>query len=61
MVAPDKRGKGSEKILLKPDTPGSPKGVIYPVKCHGPGTEISIPVVLAILRRFDLDPDEFWD
>jgi hypothetical protein len=55
------RGKGSERILLKPNAPGSTKGPQYPIKDHGQSTEIHIPVILAILRRFDIDPDEFWD
>ncbi len=56
-----KRGKGSEIILLKPDAPGSRKGPQYPVKNHGPKTEIYIPVILAILRRFNIDKESFWD
>ena len=55
-----KRGKGSEIILLKPDHPGSRKGPQYPVKNHGMGTEISKPVIAAILRRFGIDEDDFW-
>lgn len=56
-----KRGKGSEIILVKPNSPGSKQGPQYPIKDHGPGTEISIPVINAILRRFDIDPNEFWE
>lgn len=55
-----KRGKGSELILLKPDAAGSRKGPQYPVKNHGSGTEISVPVLNAILRRFQIDKKEFW-
>ena len=54
------RGKGSEIILLKPEEPGSKKGEQYPLKDHGASTEISIPVVNAILRRFRIDKKEFW-
>jgi len=54
------RGKGYERILLLPKEEGSSKGPQYPIKYHGLGTEISIPVIDAILRRFNLDPDEFW-
>lgn len=57
----DKRGKGSEIVLLRPLEPGSRKGPQYPVKNHGMGTEISTPVINAILRRFQIDPDEFWE
>jgi len=57
---PSKRGKGSELILVKPNEPGSMKGPQYPIKNHGPGTEISIPVIRTILRRFNIDEDDFW-
>lgn len=55
-----RRGKGSELILLKPVEAGSLKGPQYPIKCHGPGTEISIPVINAVLRRFGIDSETFW-
>ena len=55
------RGKGSEMILLRPNEPGSRQGPQYPIKNHGDGTEIRIPVILALLRRFDIDPRVFWD
>ena len=57
---PSKRGKGSEVLFLLPDPPGSKQGPQYPVKHHGDGTEISIGVITALLRRFDIDPDDFW-
>jgi len=56
-----KRGKGSEIILLKPTSPESKKGPQYPVKNHGRSTEISKPVIRAILRRFKIDENEFWE
>ena len=56
----NKRGKGSEIILLKPDAKGSRKGPIYPIKNHGDSTEIDIPVINAVLRRFGIDKDTFW-
>lgn len=55
------RGKGSEIILHKPIEAGSNKGPQYPIKNHGDSTEISIPVILGILRRFGIDSDEFWE
>jgi len=55
------RGKGSERILLKPNAPGSKQGPQFPIKDHGPGTEISIQVIDAILRRFGIDGKEFWE
>lgn len=56
-----KRGKGSEIILLKPNAPGSKQGPQYPIKNHGPGTELSIPVINHVLERFDIDSKEFWE
>lgn len=55
-----KRGKGSEVILLKPISEGSKQGPQYPIKNHGKNTEISVPVINAVLRRFDINKDEFW-
>lgn len=54
------RGKGSEIILLKPEKEGSLKGPQYPIKNHGKGTEIYMPVINAALRRFGIDQKEFW-
>jgi len=39
VVMPE-RGKGSERILVKPDRPDSVKGPQYPIKHHGDNTEI---------------------
>ena len=61
IVSLTKRGKGSERILLKPIAPDSRKGPIYPIKDHGPSTEISIPVIDKLLDRFGIDPDDFWE
>jgi len=61
VVCISKRGKSSEIILLKPESPGSKRGLQYPVKHHGDGTELSIPVIKAVLRRFGINPEEFWD
>jgi len=55
------RGKGSERILIKPNKPGVMKGPQYPVKCHGTGTEIDDRVVSTILRRFNIPATEFWN
>jgi hypothetical protein len=54
------RGKGSETVLLLPDKPGSKRGPIYTIKSHGQGTELSIPVINAVLRRFGIQKDAFW-
>lgn len=61
IVVLSRRGKGSEVIFLKPDSPGSKQGPQFPVKHHGDGTEIYHQVISAILRRFNIDPVEFWE
>jgi hypothetical protein len=55
-----RRGKGSHRILLLPDEEGSKKGLTYPVKDHGPQTPIYGPMIQAILRRFNIKPEDFW-
>jgi hypothetical protein len=54
------RGKGSEIILLKPTEPGSTQGPQHTVKDHGPGPRMGKGLVSSILRRFEIDPDDFW-
>lgn len=54
------RGKGSEIILFRPSEPGSRKGPQFTIKNHGMGTEITVPVINAALRRFLINPKEFW-
>lgn len=56
----EKRGKGSERMLIKPIEPGGKQGPTYPLKCHGEGMDVPIPVILAILRRFDIDTNDFF-
>jgi hypothetical protein len=46
------RGKGSERMIYHPDVNGRPES--FPVKCHGENTELSVGVISAIIRRFDL-------
>jgi len=60
IVMARKRGKGSELILLKPVSEGSKQGLQFPIKNHGKSTEIYIPVITALLRRFGIDPYDFW-
>jgi len=52
VVALTDRGKGSEIILLKPIKPGSKQGPQYPIKNHGEGTEIKLPVIKAGMRGY---------
>jgi len=60
VVVAEKRGKGSEVILLRPIIPGSKQGPQIPIKHHGDNTEMKKGVINAVLRRFNIDPDEFW-
>jgi hypothetical protein len=55
-----KRGKGSEVILQQPDPSDPRKGPVFSIKDHGKQTEYAVPVINAVLRRFQIDPDEFW-
>lgn len=60
VVVAEKRGKGSEVILIQPLAPGGKQGPQIPIKHHGDNTEISKGVISAVLRRFNIDPGEFW-
>ena len=55
------RGKGSELILIKPNPQDPKKGPQIPIKSHGASSEIYYQTILAILRRFNIDPKDFWD
>lgn len=57
---PSKRGKGSEKILLRPIKEGSDKGPTYPIKNHGDGTELGLGTIRACLNRLGIPEQEFW-
>ena len=59
IVVLDVRGKGSEKMLFRPLSEGSKKGLTYPIKYHGNNTEILAYAITAILRVFNIDEDEF--
>ncbi len=54
-------GKGSERILiLKVGLSGGRyTGPQIPIKCHGEGTEHSVRVIDAVLRRFFHRPQRF--
>ena len=55
------RGKGSERILiLKTGLSTKYKGPQITIKCHGEGTEHSVRVIDSILRRFNIDSQQFW-
>jgi len=54
------RQRGGHIILLKPSTPGGTKGRTYPVACHRPTAEVSIPVIRAVLRAFEIAEAAFW-
>ena len=60
VTLPGHRGKGSETILFRPFVPHGKQGWQYPIKNHGPGTEIKKPVIAAALRVLQISPDDFW-
>jgi len=60
IVTKEGRGKGSERILYLPNSSDPNKGEIFTIKDHGLQTEIFGKTILAVLRRFNVDPDEFW-
>ncbi|MBI3793678.1 MAG: type II toxin-antitoxin system HicA family toxin [Nitrospinae bacterium] len=53
-----KGGKGSERILIRPEHPGSNKGPQYPIKHHGSGTTLGVGTIRAALRRFGINPND---
>lgn len=55
-----KRGKSSEIILVKSNTPGSRQGPQYSIKNHGMGRETDPHVIDPVLRRFGISKAEFW-
>jgi len=57
----ERYGDGSERIFILPTEPNGDKGPQYSVRCHGEGDEISKPVILALLRRFEISPNDFFD
>lgn len=55
------RGKGSERMLILESGMGSKyQGPQIPIKCHGEGTEHSKRVIDSVLRRFNINPEDFW-
>lgn len=56
------RGKGSERVFILKSglTDDKYTGPQIPIKCHGEGTEHSVRVIDAVLRRFAIDPVTFW-
>ena len=60
VIESTKRGKGSERYLIRPIVPGTTKGPSVTVRCHGAGDEIKIGSITSCLRRLGIDPKEFW-
>ena len=52
-----RRGKGSHVILVRKDNTNS--GLAYPISDHGKKTEVNVPTISAILRKFKIDNDDF--
>jgi len=61
VVESTKRGKGSERYLVRPIIPGTTKGPSATIRCHGSGDEIKIGAITACLRRLNIDPKDFWE
>ncbi|RMG02212.1 MAG: type II toxin-antitoxin system HicA family toxin [Nitrospirae bacterium] len=63
IVEVETRAKGSERMLvLKSGFQGDKyRGPQIPIKCHGQGTEHSVKVINAVLRRFDIPSEKFWE
>ena len=59
VVESPKGGKGSERVLIQPD-PATGRGPQHTIKHHGDKTEIKVPVIRSILRRFNIRPEDFW-
>lgn len=61
IITKEGRGKGSERILFLPNSDDPDRGEIFTIKDHGPQTEIYGRTILAVLRRFNIDSDKFWE
>ncbi|OFX16290.1 MAG: hypothetical protein A2Z18_05555 [Armatimonadetes bacterium RBG_16_58_9] len=56
------RGKGSELVVYKPTNPDNlAKGPIFTITNHGMGKTVGMGLMLACLRRFGIDKNEFLD
>ncbi len=61
IVPMKKQGKDSEVVRLKPKSFGSKRGLMITIKHHANSTEIYLPVINAVLRRFGIDEGDFWE
>jgi hypothetical protein len=56
------RGKGSELVIYKPTDPDNlARGPVFTLTNHGTGKTVGVGLVLACLRRFGIDKNEFFD
>jgi predicted RNA binding protein YcfA (HicA-like mRNA interferase family) len=55
----EKIGKGSVRMLFKPDVEGLRRS--YPIHPHSEHHEFGPPIIRAILRRFKIPEDSFWE
>ena len=51
-------GGGSRRMLFKENVEGL--NVSYPIHPHSENDELGLPIIKATLRRFKIDPNEFW-
>ncbi len=61
VIESTKRGKGSERYLVRPKVPGTTKGPSTTVRCHGAGDEVTIGAISACLRRLGIASNDFWE
>ena len=55
-----RRGKGSGREWIRETEPGSKKGRVFMMKCHGEGREVAAGTLSAALRRLGISRDEFY-
>jgi len=53
------RGKGSERYLVRPISPGTNKGPSYTIRCHGSGNTVKAGTMAACLGRLQTNPKDF--
>ena len=46
---------------MRETEPGSGKGPQYALKCHGEGKEVAKGTLRALLRRLNIDPQDFFE
>jgi hypothetical protein len=50
------RGKGSERLIVNPAT-----GASFPIRHHKDSEDVPVPVIRAMLRRFDVTVEQWME